>query len=511
MSIEKTVYYTPAEAKSATLVVIDKTKMPKQIELRGDMTFGREYPQSTSDIRVNSSIVGRNHGEFVYDDSSDTYYYIDKNSLNGTFINGNKLAPYNQRGSKAVELFDGDIIRVDRSNLYDPHPESVIIMFNCSLSPDEKWELANTKGKSEITIGRGESNCIRLDDIMASREHAVIEYGERGTVIFDRKSQNGIYVNGRKVNASMPLFCNDVIRIANTFLIFTDNAIFYNHAGEKAGLLSVKIEKKAVNHGKKILIKDINFQVDSGEFILILGGSGAGKTTLVNAILGDGKADGKIMLDGLNLYENFNTMKSQIGIVPQFINLRLNDKVNSTLMDIADIKLDKKYYSKQDKCKRIDDIMNRLGIKNLENHLISQLSGGQKKKVSVAAQLIGFQKVFICDEPDSGLDAASRMQQMEILKEISLSEKKVMVISHEPDDAIDRNTGDYLFTKVLVLAKSSKDNCGHLAFFGSPQDALKHFEVNKLQNIMVKINPDYEGGQGLADYYIDRFNSKGRG
>ena len=180
-------------------------------------------------------------------------------------------------------------------------------------------------------------------------------------------------------------------------------------------------------------------------------------------------------------------------------------------MDIADIKLDKKYYSKQDKCKRIDDIMNRLGIKNLENHLISQLSGGQKKKVSVAAQLIGFQKVFICDEPDSGLDAASRMQQMEILKEISLSEKIVMVISHEPDDAIDRNTGDYLFTKVLVLAKSSKDNCGHLAFFGSPQDALKHFEVNKLQNIMVKINPDYEGGQGLADYYIDRFNSKGRG
>lgn len=117
------------------------------------------------------------------------------------------------------------------------------------------------------------------------------------------------------------------------------------------------------------MIKDINFQVDSGEFILILGGSGAGKTTLVNAILGDGKADGKIMLDGLNLYENFNTMKSQIGIVPQFINLRLNDKVNSTLMDIADIKLDKKYYSKQDKCKRIDDIMNRLGIKILKTIL----------------------------------------------------------------------------------------------------------------------------------------------
>ena len=201
-----------------------------------------------------------------------------------------------------------------------------------------------------------------------------------------------IYVNGRKVNGSMPLFCNDVIRIANTFLIFTDNAIFYNHAGEKAGLLSVKIEKKAVNHGKKILIKDINFQADSGEFILILGGSGAGKTTLVNAILGDGKADGKVMLDGLNLYENFNTMKSQIGIVPQFINLRLNDKVNSTLMDIADIKLDKKYYSKQDKRKRIDDIMNRLGIKNLENHLISQLVEAKRRKFRLQLNWLVFKR-----------------------------------------------------------------------------------------------------------------------
>ena len=209
------------------------------------------------------------------------------------------------------------------------------------------------------------------------------------------------------------------------------------------------------------------------------------------------------MLDGQDLYENFKTMKAQIGLVPQFINLRDNDKVITTLMDIADIKL--KGYSKSEKEARIAKILNTLGVLNLKNHLIRQLSGGQKKKVSVAAQLVGFQKVFICDEPDSGLDAASRMQQMDILSDIAKSGKIVMVISHEPDDAVDKATGNYHFTKVLVLAKSGIDNSGHLAFFGAPDEALDFFGVNKLQEIMLEINPEHEGGKGRADYYINKF------
>ena len=179
-------------------------------------------------------------------------------------------------------------------------------------------------------------------------------------------------------------------------------------------------------------------------------------------------------------------------------------------MDQADIKLDKRNYSKQEKQRRINDVMEKVGITNLQNHLISQLSGGQKKKVSVAYQLIGFQKVFICDEPDSGLDAASRTQQMEILKEIASNDKIVMVISHEPDDAIDVNTGLSLFTKVVVLAKSAVDNAGHLAFFGTVEDALEHFGVSKLQDIMIEINPPYEGGKGKADEYINKYMSAQR-
>ncbi len=516
MSEEKTAYYRPVAIRPATLLIIDKRNVPYIVSLDWDMTLGREYPGADTNIRVQSLITGRRHGEFVHDDSDDSFYYIDNNSTNGTYINGVKLPPYNARGSKAYKLWDGDIIRIDRKTLSNPHPESVLIIFSRSFDPEEQWQSFRIPGMTRVTIGRGENNMIRLQDIMASREHAYMIKDERGMFLYDCNSQNGISVNGRQVEGGIQIFNRDVIRIANTLLIVIGDQIYYNHPGEKVGALSVHVRSATVNFGRKTLLNDVRFNADTGDFILILGGSGAGKTTLINAILGNNspgvKTNGEVILDGLDLYKNFKTMKSQIGMVPQFIDLRLNDKVRQTLMDIAEIKLSSKFYSKEEKQKRVDEILNRLGVKNLENHLIRQLSGGQKKKVSVAAQLVGFQKVFICDEPDSGLDAASRVQQMEILKEIANNGKIVMVISHEPDDAVNSITNEILFTKVLVLAKSSTDNAGHLAFFGSPYDALEYFGVNRLQDIMKEINPDYEGGKGRADYYINKFlTQKGGG
>lgn len=505
---DSTVYYAPKpiQARTATLLLVDSRRQPMMIPLIGSMAVGRDYENATTDIRVQSGIAGRRHGEFVYDSANDAYYYIDNNSTNGTYINGYKLPPFNERGTQPFRLSDGDVIRIDASTLNNPHPQAVLMVFSRSMKPDEKWEtFRNVSAQGSVTIGRGKQNTICLQDMMSSREHALINVTPSGMVIYDRGSQNKTFVNGVMLFNPRPLYNFDVIKIANTMLVVMGNDILYNNPGERSGTLSVYIAKKDVNFGKKTLIKDIRFEADAGDFILILGGSGAGKTTLVNAILGDGKAEGEVILDGQNLYQNFKTMKSQIGLVPQFVNLRLNDKVNQTLMDIAQIKLDSKYYSKEDMQKRIDDVMEKVGVKNLENHLIRQLSGGQKKKVSVAAQLVGFQKVFICDEPDSGLDAASRVQQMEILKEISNNGKIVMVISHEPDDAVDTATNEILFTKVIVLAKSSRDNAGHLAFFGNPYDALRYFGVSRLQDIMKEINPPHEGGKGRADYYIDKY------
>ncbi len=510
METERTVGFVPVRQHNAALLVIDKHCKPAVVPLKGAMTFGRRHSGRLCDILVDSVIVGRHHGEFFYDSAQDAYFYIDNNSLNGTYINGYKLGRYNERGSKAFRLSDGDILRVDRTNLNRPHPEAVIMIYCTTIRYDEKWRIADTSRYANITIGRGGNNVIRLTDMTASRNHAVLRRNNSAWFIFDNGSVNGVSLNGREINGNAAVFDHDVLKIGNTTLIMFGKLLIYNNPGESTGNLSVHIRKKTVDFGRKTLLRDIDFNVESGDFVLILGGSGAGKTTLVKAILGDGKADGKIILNGQDLYSNFKSMKSQIGLVPQFLTLRVNDTVKNTLIDIADIKLDRRNYTKQEKLQRIDEIMNKVGIKSLENHLIARLSGGQKKKVSVAYQLVGFQKVFICDEPDSGLDAASRTQQMEILKEISQNDKIVMVISHEPDDAIDPVTGRSLFTKVVVLAKSSRDGAGHLAFYGGVEQAKEHFGVSRLQDIMKEINPPFEGGKGKADYYIDKYYSLGR-
>ena len=501
-----------AAKNAVTLLILDKTKAPKMVELTGNMTFGRDFPYSTCDIRVQSAIVGRNHGEFTFNSADGGWYYTDKGSQNGTYINGEKLASSPETGSAPFKLTDGDILRIDRRTLNSPHDDAVLMVFRTSLSADEKWlEYQLTPG-ADVIIGRDKGCSIVIPDMMVSRNHAIIKNIEDKWILSDNNSTNGVSLNSKLMTEETEIFDHDVIRISDTTLIFLRDRIVYNCANVANLSLYVDIEKKTVNFGKKTLLKDIQAEFQNGDFVLILGGSGAGKTTLIRAILGESKADGRIILNGEDLYKNFKKVKSQIGLVPQFLTLRKNDTVRQTLLDTAGIKLGRGYTQK-DREDEVDRILELVGIKEHQEKLIGQLSGGQQKKVSVANQLIGFQKVFICDEPDSGLDAASRMQQMEILKEISKQNKIVMVISHEPDDAVDRSSGRprVLFTKVIVLARSSEDAAGHLAYFGTPKGAMEYFGVNRLQDIMLKINPETEGGEGKADYFIETYSKMRRG
>ena len=504
-SSSATIYYKPQLPKAATILIIDKDKKPIIFPLSGSMTMGRDYEMSDRDIRIRSKIVSRSHGEFIFDDSDGSYYYIDNNSYNGTFINGEKLLPYNSRGSKAVKLSDGDIIRIDQENLSEPHPEAVLIIFSTYFTKQETWKCLNISQYSRIMIGRGDDCDLKLNDLMVSKEHAVLYRNNSRWVIKDNDSMNGICLNGEDPGHPAVIFPNDVIRLGNTTIIFTGDRILYNVPNEKRNSMIVNIRDRTVSSGK-VLLRDINAEFCGGDFVLVLGGSGAGKTTLIKSILGESRANGKIILNGQDLYKNFKSMKSQIGMVPQFLTLRKGDTVLDTLMDTAAIKMGRSY-SKKERLERVNRVIEQVGIKEHADKLIGDLSGGQQKKVSVANQLIGFQKVFICDEPDSGLDAASRMQQMEILKEISDDGKIVIVISHEPDDAVEIVNGEkrILFTKVLVLARSSEDRAGHLAFFGDIHKAMRFFEVERLQDIMMKINPPEEGGQGLADAFIEKY------
>ena len=515
----KTIYYKPLPPKPATILIIERGCPIKLVSLLGSMTLGRESKTGTADIRLDSGIASRNHGEFIFEDVEGVYYYRDNNSLNGTFYNGAKLEQLNERGSRAVRLSDGDVLRIDCDNLTNPRSDAVIIIFSTRFSADEAWDRFSLEGQSSVKIGRGVQSGISLTDFMASREHAVLNHTEEGWTITDCGSVNGLAVNRQLLEGSAQLNTFDVINIANTTLIFLGQEIIFNEVKaeslpaerqNRSVVMSVNIDEVKVrkfnSFTKKTLLSNINLDVEQGDFVLILGGAGAGKTTFIKSLMGSikriGKVEGQVLFDNLDLYKNFRMLKHKIGLVPQFSTTRDNDTVYNTIMDAANVKLAGEYSSAEIK-QRVDSVIQRLMLTSLTGNLVKNLSGGQKKRVEVAIQAIGDQEVFVLDEPDSGMDYATRVDLMTNLHSCTDSGGVVMVISHSPDDAA------HLFTKVIVLAKSQRDEVGRLAYYGDVENAYKFFGVSKLSDIVMEIN--YEGGHGRADEFIDKFETTRRG
>lgn len=263
--------------------------------------------------------------------------------------------------------------------------------------------------------------------------------------------------------------------------------------------LTININKRTSRKGfkTKTMLRDIHLAIEPGKMVLLLGGSGAGKTTFLNAITGYEKADATIMLNGSDVYNRFDKMKYEIGFVPQQDLIRLNDTVYKTLMDSAALRLPTSISRKQ-RQDRVEEVMQLFGLGSIGGNIVGKQSGGQKKRISIATEYISDPSLFILDEPDSGLDGIIARELMERLHEISREGKIVIVITHTPDRVID------LFDQVIVLGKDSK-RTGRLVYFGDIDDAKKFFERDTMEDIVKVINRPDEGGEGRTDELAERF------
>lgn len=268
--------------------------------------------------------------------------------------------------------------------------------------------------------------------------------------------------------------------------------------------LSIDILERSVvsRLRKKMLLKDIKLDIPMSSMVLILGGSGAGKTTFMNAVMGYEQAKGTIRYRGTDIYEEYEKMKYEIGYVPQQDLVRENDTVYATLRNAAEMRMPASS-SEEDYAARVEETLKVMGLEREKGSYVGKLSGGQRKRLSIAVEYVGSPALFFLDEPDSGLDGTMARALMENLRQIADSGKIVMVISHSPDRAFE------LFDQVIVLAKSAYDDCGHLVFSGSPKAACAFFEVDSLEKIVRRINRRDEGGEGMADRYIEKFRSGG--
>ena len=281
----------------------------------------------------------------------------------------------------------------------------------------------------------------------------------------------------------------------------SDAASFFS--GSKAAVLeqglTVNLEERTATEffKKKYLLRDIHMYIEPGHMVLLLGGSGAGKTTYLNAVNGYEKAKAEVVLNGRNMYKDYKDMQYDIGFVPQQDLMRGSDTVFRTLMDAAILRLPSSF-TKAEREARVNEVMEIFGLTPVKSNLVVKLSGGQRKRLSIAMEFISNPTLFILDEPDSGLDGVMARELFQQLRQIADQGKIIIVITHTPDRVID------LFDDVIVLAKDS-NRTGRLAWFGSIEEARTFFGKEKMEEIVKSVNREEEGGEGRADEFIMKY------
>ena len=263
--------------------------------------------------------------------------------------------------------------------------------------------------------------------------------------------------------------------------------------------LTVNLEERTAVEffKKKYLLRDIHMYIQPGHMVLLLGGSGAGKTTYLNAVNGYEKAKAEVVLNGRNMYSDYKDMKYDIGFVPQQDLMRGSDSVYRTLSDAAILRLPASF-TKAEREARVEEVMEIFGLTPVKNNLVVKLSGGQRKRLSIAMEFLSNPALFILDEPDSGLDGVMARELFEQLRRIADQGKIIIVITHTPDRVID------LFDDVIVLAKDA-ERTGRLAWFGPIREARDFFGKEKMEEIVKAVNREEEGGEGRADEFIMKY------
>lgn len=245
------------------------------------------------------------------------------------------------------------------------------------------------------------------------------------------------------------------------------------HSPSLAGNLSLKVEGLAVSAGASgpELLKDISLSVKPGEFVCILGPSGAGKTTLVRALLGQltpGK--GEISFGSLRVSGNSELLNGLIGYVPQKEIVHDELPVGRALKYAAKLRLPPSM-SRQEVTERISAIEKDVGIDHRHDTPVGNLSGGESKRVSLAVELLSHPRILIVDEATSSLDPASDARIMHLLAEYAKKYSiTLLCITHHLENA-------KLADRLLILAS------GHLVWSGGAKEALEHFGVQRLSQI----------------------------
>ncbi len=381
-----------------------------------------------------------------------------KTSSNRLFLNNTLIKP-----NEGLLLEDG--MEISIGMVVSNH---IVITYsnpnnNQPLKPLTKTSVS-LKQKS-VVIGRDPQANLCLDAPTISRDHAIIDSNNQGQYILTDRSRNGVFVNGQKVTNQAILANGSTIRIGPYTLILQGDNLVIADTGDNIRLDAKNLHRVVKDkQGKKItLLTDISFPINPGQFVVIVGGSGAGKSTLMRTLLGLEPVDnGMVELNGEDLRKNINIYRNLIGYVPQYDIVHPNLTVKEVLYYAAKLRLPSDINIAQES----EKVLKQIGLKERENTLVKNLSGGQLKRVSMGVELLADPKLFFLDEPTSGLDPGLDKKMMELLKDLSQEGRTIILVTHT-------TLNIHLCDRLVFLGKG-----GNLCYFGPPQEAITFFGLN---------------------------------
>lgn len=342
---------------------------------------------------------------------------------------------------------------------------------------------------ARLTIGRLPDNDVVLDDLLVSRRHAaLVRRADSTWELVDLGSDNGTFVNGTRTQRAV-VSAADLIGIGRAVLrLQGDRLVTVVDSGNvsfSAHGLSVEVA------GGKKLLNDVSFSLPGRCLLAVVGPSGAGKSTLLRALTGSRPANsGAVHYDGRDLYAAYDELRHRIGLVPQDDVLHPQLTVRRALRYAARLRFPADVPD-ADREKRINEVLGELGLVGQADQRIDTLSGGQRKRTSVALELLTMPSLLFLDEPTSGLDPGLDRSVMRTLRGLADEAdgvgRTVVVITHS---VLNLDICDLL----LVLAPG-----GHLAYFGPPSEALAFFGQPDYADMFLLL--DNVPGEELAARY----------
>lgn len=438
---------TPSIPPQMTITVAGQKAIPYTLT-QPEIRIGRA---ADNDIVIDSRIVSRYHARM---EKAPGGYRLNvlPDAANPILLDGRPV-PSNR------QLENGDTLRIGSLD-----PGMMVTMVYSEVVPAAASEMQPIRfgEKTLIQIGRDPSNDVVLASPTVSRFHAQIERVGHRYCLRDLRSANGTFVNDQRIEKEVWLAEDDCVRIGrHRFVMKQDQLDRYDDTrGLKVEALGLnKWVRKDLN-----ILQNISLCLQPRELVVVVGQSGGGKSTLINAIIGYRPAtQGQVFVNGTNVYRNFDAVRNDIGFVPQRDIIHTGLTVYQALEYTARLRMPRDT-SKEERHKRIMEVLEDLDLLHRKDSPISKLSGGQIKRVSIGVELLTSPGLFFLDEPTSGLDPGTETAFMHLMRRLADQGRTIVLVTHATKNVM-------LADKVVFLARG-----GYMAWFGPPDEALAYFD-----------------------------------